>query len=201
MKTPARLFSALSIILLFFLTSCASTKVTNEWKDPNFSSQKFKKIMVLGVAKQPRNRKLYEDKFVKQLAAKGVTAIASHTLIPHEDMREKAKIVQSIQGLGIDGVIVTRVRDIKEKQKGGRQSLLYEHYNESFTFVSYSSYNDGGTPNRKQKFSFESKLYEVKTEKPVFSLSSDTIAQDNIKKRLDSYINIVVSKMAENDLL
>ena len=36
MKTPARLFSALSIILLFFLTSCASTKVTSEWKDPNF---------------------------------------------------------------------------------------------------------------------------------------------------------------------
>jgi len=64
MKTPARLFSALSIILLFFLTSCASTKVTNEWKDPNFTSQKFKKIMVLGVAKQPRNRKLYENKFL-----------------------------------------------------------------------------------------------------------------------------------------
>ena len=157
--------------------------------------------MVLGVAKQPRNRKLYEDKFVQQLAAKGITAIASHTLIPHEDMRDKATIVQTVQSLGADGVIVTRVRDIKEKQKGGRQSLLYEHYNDSFTFVSYSSYNDGGTPNRKQKFSFESKLYEVKTEKPVFSLSSDTIAQDNIKKRLDSYINIVVSKMAENDLL
>ena len=127
MKTPIKLFGALSILMLFFLTSCAATKVTDEWKDPNFSSQKFKKIMVLGLAKQPRNRKLYEDKFVRQLKGKGVEAIASHTLISHENMRDKANVVQTIKEIGADGVIVTRVRDIKEKQKGGRQviSVLY----------------------------------------------------------------------------
>jgi hypothetical protein len=57
MKTPIKLFSALAILILFFLTSCASTKVTGEWKDPNFSSQKFKNIMVIGLAKQPRDLK------------------------------------------------------------------------------------------------------------------------------------------------
>jgi len=200
MKTPIKLFSALAILILFFLTSCASTKVTSEWKDPNFSSQKFKNIMVLGLAKQPRDRKLYEDKFVRQLKGKGIMATASYTLITQENMRDKATIVQTIKSVGFDGVIITRVRDIKEKQRGGVHRTMYEYHEDHFTFVASGSY-DAGTVTRKQKFNFESKLYDVKTKKPVFSLSSKTIAQDNIRKRLDSYISIVVNKMIENNLL
>ncbi len=39
MKTTTRLFAALSILMLFFMTSCASTKVTGEWKDPQHDGQ------------------------------------------------------------------------------------------------------------------------------------------------------------------
>ena len=198
MKTPTRLFGALSIMLLFFLTSCASTKVTGEWKDPNFSSQKFKKIMVIGAAKQPTQRKSYEDKFVRQLEAKGIMAISSHTLIPHDKMRDKATVVQTIEGMGIDGVIVTRVRDITEKQQHPRRDHMDHYYDTSLGLA--SSYRKS-SPTYKQKFSFESKLYDTKTEKLVFSLSSNTSAQDNIEKHLGSYIKKVVNKLIQNNLL
>ena len=201
MKTLTRLFGALSIMLLFFLTSCASTKVTGEWKDPDFSSQKFKKILVLGVAKQPAQRKLYEDEFVQQLEAKGTKAIASHTLIPHDEMREKEKIVQNIEGQGIDGVIITRLRNLKEKAPIGRQRNMHVYYSDIFSYVSI--YDTPGTSGQtyQQKYSLESKLYDAKTEKPVFSLFSDTVAQDDVAKRLDSYIKTVVNKLVENNLI
>jgi len=201
MKTPSRLFGAIYIMLLFFLTSCASTKVTGEWKDPDFSSQKFKKIMVLGVAKQPANRNLYEDKFVQHLEARGIKAIASHTLIPFDEMREKEKIVQHIDGQGFDGVIITRLRNLKEKAPIGRQRNMHAYYSDSFTFVSV--YDTPGTANLtyQQKYSLESKLYDARTEKPVFSLSSDTVAQNDVAKRLDSYIRTVVNKLIENKLI
>jgi hypothetical protein len=57
MRTTTRLFGALFILMLFFMTSCASTKVTGEWKDPNMTAKQFKKILVLGVAKQPKDRR------------------------------------------------------------------------------------------------------------------------------------------------
>jgi len=193
MKTTTRLFGALSILMLFFMTSCASTKITGEWKDPNMTAKQFKNIMVIGVAKQPRDRRAYEDEFVRQLKAKGVMAIASRTLIPHDKMRDRATIEQTVESAGFDGVIITRVVDMKSREQYYDVNM-YDYYNRSYRYSVRGS-------TEQQKFVFESKLYDVKTEKPVFSLSSDTIAQDNIKKRLDSYISIVVSKMVENNLL
>jgi len=199
MKTTTRLFGTLSIIMLFFMTSCASTRVTDEWKDPNLVTKKFKKIMVIGVAKQPTQRITYEDEFVRQLQAMGVMAISSHTIIPRDKMLDKATIVQSIEGKGIEGVIITRVRDVKEKQEYYRHSInMYDYYNSSFAVApSFQT----SSPIYKQKFNFESNLYDTKTEKLVFSLSSNTYAHDNINKRLSPYIKIVVNKLVQNNLL
>jgi hypothetical protein len=184
--------------MLFFLTSCASTKVTGEWKDPNMGDQKFEKIMVLGVAKQPKNRRLYEDEFVKQLKAKGVMVVSSRTLISHENMRDKETIVQTIESNGFDGVIISRVGNIHSKQRDYYNVRMYDYYDSGFGMI--SPYQAGIRTNT-QKFGFESNLYDAKTEKLVFSLSSDTYAQDNIHKRLGSYIRTVINKMSQNNLL
>ena len=194
MRTMTRLFGALSILMLFFLTSCASTKVTGEWKDPNLTAKQFKNIMVIGVAKQPKDRRAYEDEFVRQLKAKGVMAISSHTLIPHEEMRDSAIIVQTVKSMEFDGVIITRVADVRARQKDYYKIDMYNYYNSSFAYSTVYTTSQ-------QKFSFESNLYDAATEKLVFSLSSDTYAQNNIKKRINSYIKIVVNKLFQNNLL
>ena len=207
MNSQAKLLYALSIIMLFFLTSCASTKVVSEWKDPSLSGKKFKKIMVIGVAKQPDQRRSYEDEFVRQLQAQGVMAIPSHTLIPRDKMRDRKTITQNIEGLGIDGVIITRLKEVEDKKQffGEEDKVpydnynnMYEYYNSSFVIAPSSS---SRTPTNYQKIGFESNLYDTKTEKLVFSLASNTYAQDNIQKRLGSYIKIVVKKLSQNNLL
>ena len=207
MNTPTKLFCALSIFLLLFMTSCASTKVVSEWKDPDLSAKKFKKIMVIGVAKQPDQRRSYEDEFVRQLQAKGVMAISSHTLIPRDKMRDRATISQNIEGMGIDGVIITRLKEVQDKKQFFGEndkvpyenySNMYEYFNSSFVIAPSSRAKN---PTNYQKFGFESNLYDTNTEKLVFSLSSNTYAQDNISKRLGSYIETVVKKLSQNNLL
>lgn len=207
MKISTKLFGALSIILLFLITSCASTKVVNEWKDPNLTTKKFKKIMVIGVAKQPPQRRSYEDEFVRQLQAKGVKAIASHTLIPRDKMRDRDTITQNIEGLGVDGVIITRLKEVNDKKQffGEKDKIpydnynnMYEYYNSSFVMAPSSHSRN---PTNYQKFGFESNLYDTETEKLVFSLVSNTYAQDNIQERLGSYIKTVVTKLSQNNLL
>ena len=199
MKTTTRLFSVLCIFMLFFMTSCASTKVTGEWKDPNVTAKQFKKIMVMGVAKQPQDRRSYEDEFVRQLNAKGVMAVSSHTLIQHENMWDRETIVQTIESMEFDGVIITQVQSSKERYKYQSYTHnLYDYYNSSYAIVPYYS---GGNTTYQQQFGFESNLYDAKTQKLVFSLSSETYAQDNIRKRLGSYIEIVINKLFQNNLI
>jgi hypothetical protein len=199
MKIMTRIFSALSILILFFMTSCASTKVTGEWKDPNMTAKQYKDILVMGIAKQPQNRKSYEDEFVKQLKAKGVTAVSSHTLIRHEDIWDKDTIVQTLENNAFDGVIITQVQNSKERHKyQNYNNNMYSYYNRSYAIAPY--YRRGNTTYQ-QQFGFESNLYDAKTEELVFSLSSDTYAQDNIHKRLCSYIENVVKKLVQNNLL
>jgi hypothetical protein len=168
--------------------------VTGEWKDPNLTAKQFKKILVLGVAKQPNDRVAYEKEFVRQLTAKGVMAISSHTLIPHEEMRDSAIIVQTVKSMEFDGVIITRVADVRARQKDYYKIDMYNYYNSSFAYSTVYTTSQ-------QKFSFESNLYDAATEKLIFSLSSDTYAQNNIKKRINSYIKIVVNKLFQNNLL
>jgi hypothetical protein len=173
MKTTTRLFGALAILMFFFLTSCASTKVTGEWKDPNLTAKQFKKILVMGIAKQPKNRRFYEDEFVRQIQAKGVMAISSHTLISQENMWDRATIVQTLGSMEFDSVIITRVVDMKSRQQYYDVNM-YDYYNRSYKYRVRGS-------TEQQKFVFESNLYDAKTEKLVFSLSSNTYAQENIK--------------------
>jgi hypothetical protein len=197
MKTTSRLFGALSILMLFFITSCASTKITGEWKDPNMTAKQFKNIIVIGVAKQPKDRRAYEDEFVRQLKAKGVIAVASRTLIPHDKMRDRVAIEQTVKSGGFDGVIITRVGDTKSRERDYYRTNMYAYYNSSFAITPY--YRVGSS--NQQKYGLESNLYDATTEKLVFSLSSDTFAQDNINKRLGSYIKTVVNKLRQNNLL
>jgi len=188
-----KLFGVLSILILFFMTSCASTKVTGEWKDPNMKDKQFKKILVMGIAKQPDDRILYEDEFVKQLKAKGVMATSSYTLIERDNMWDKATIVQTVKSKEFDSVIITRVVDAQARQQNYYKYNMYDYYSR-FASPSRTTVNQ-------QKFGFESNLYDAETEKLVFSLFSDTYAQNNIKKRLGSYINTVVNKLVQNNLL
>jgi len=173
--------------------------MTGEWKAPNLTDKQFKKIMVMGIAKQPQDRKFYEDEFIRQLKDKGVEAISSYTLIKHENMRDKESIVQTIKSMEFDGVIITQVQSSKERQKYQRHNYnMYDYYNYSYAIVPY--YHRGDTIYQ-QQFGFESNLYDAKTEELVFSLSSKTYAQDNIHKRLGSYINAVINKLVQNNLI
>ena len=120
-------------------------------------------------------------------------ATSSYTLISHENMWDKETILQTLEKIKCDGVIITRMVDMKNRQQYYDVNM-YDYYNRSF------KYRVRGSTDQ-QKFVFESNLYDAKTEKLVFSLSSDTYAQENINKRLGSYIETVLNKLVQNNLL
>jgi hypothetical protein len=206
MKLPMKILSCCALALLFFLNSCASSKITGEWKDPELGSKKYSHILVIGVAKQPDRREFYEDEFAKQLNRQGIMALASHTIIPRDTMQDKDTIVKSIQGLQVDGVIVTRLQGIKEQQQvpaGGTYRVPYEYYNNMYDYYnsSFSTAPSRSYAETHEYLQLESNLYDAETEKLAFSITTDTFVREKFKSRITAYIETVVQKLKSNNLL
>jgi hypothetical protein len=77
MKRSRKLISLLLIVCTFLFASCASTTITNVWKDEGYQG-KAKKIVVIMVARLPDMRNMFEGRFVAELQARGNQAIQSH---------------------------------------------------------------------------------------------------------------------------
>jgi len=206
MKLQMKLLSGFALLLVFLLNSCASSKITGEWKDPELGSKKFSNILVIGVAKQPDRRQFYEDQFTRQLNRQGIMAIASHTIIPRDKMQDRDTIVKSIKGIGVDGVIVTRLQGMKEQRQVphgktyqvpyGYYNNMYDYYNNSFSTAPSQSYAE-----THEYLQLESNLYDAETEKLAYSITTDTFIRQKFQSRIVAYIETVVRQLQSNDLL
>ncbi len=95
------------------LASCAPmTSLTGEWKDPAYQGP-VKKVVVLGAAKQESVRNTFEDEFVKQLKARKIDAVASYTIVPFAQMKDRNVVAAKIKSIGADAILVTRLVDRK----------------------------------------------------------------------------------------
>ena len=206
MKLQIKFLNCCVILFLFFLNSCGSSKITGEWKDPQLGSRKYTNILVIGVAKQPDRRKFYEDAFAKQLNRQGIMAIASHTMIPRDKMQDKDTIVKSIEGLQVDGVIVTRLQGIMEQRQvpqGNTYRVPYGYYNNMHDYYdnSLSAAPPRSYVETHEYLQLESNLYDAETEKLAYTITTDTFVRQKFESRITEYIETVVRKLESNSLL
>jgi hypothetical protein len=77
--------SVLAIAVVVGVIGCAaSTRIVNEWTNPDYSSPRFGRMLVIAISKNPGIRRTFEDEFVAKLKAAGVDAAPSYRYIPEE---------------------------------------------------------------------------------------------------------------------
>jgi hypothetical protein len=136
------------VILVAILSSCASVKLTDNWKSNDFNSINTEKILVVAKSKDATISKLYEKEMAVRLRTRGIDAIERHLKYPllsdkePQTKEEIEKIVQQFKKDGINGIVVTALKDVKVKTKiiseGG-----YDSYSTSTNkaFISFRAYN------------------------------------------------------------
>jgi hypothetical protein len=186
------------------VTACATTQVSAIWKDPSYQARPAR-IMVIGVAKNPLNRRLFEDEFVRQLKARGTEAIASYNVLPDKQQDDQAAIAAKVKELEADTVLVTRLVSKKTVKVYVPGTVYYpppyyytwpDYYGYSFRYIyspAYITENEYAV--------IETNLYETGNDKLVWAASSETLISDSNKSLIKSYIGIMVSTMAEQGLL
>lgn len=103
------------LFFIFFLCSCASGKLIQEFKTPQINDYRTNKILVIGISADETTRSLFENKVVDALKAKGVMAVNSVDFFPNSFTQNESTTIQlnaiesQLLGAGFDTILVAKI--------------------------------------------------------------------------------------------
>jgi hypothetical protein len=94
---------------------CTQAKMTTMWRDPAYQAGTMTKVFAIAVRKDPVRRRLWEDAFVAELKAHGVSGLASYSLFPSA-VPDSLQVSDLVHSEGYDGVALSvRLPDETER--------------------------------------------------------------------------------------
>lgn len=192
---------------VFLLFSCANTKITQQWTDPD-NKKVYKDLLIIGIAESEQNRRIYETQFIQSLREHGVEAVASYTLLKSTEKINRNTVTNAIKGLDIDGVIVTHLVSDKEESVyrpgtvvnsggyGGYGRGMYGYNNYVNSYVATPGYYQSV-----QTYVLETNLFDVETEKLIWSARSRTFAPDSVDELIVDLVELIVTNLEEKNLI
>lgn len=157
-------------VLIVAVSGCANNStITHSYIDPTANKLGLSGVLVIAVTKKMESRVDFEDAFAKALRAKGVNAVASHTLLP-QIKPTKDEVIEAASGAHVDTVLVTRYL-------GAQNQEIYHpgtiYYGVTPAYSPHGGYGYGG---------YYGRAYEVAYQQPVwtsnvtYTLTSDLFA-------------------------
>lgn len=207
MKTKFMVKSGVIAVLLTVLSACTNTKLSEVWVDPDFKKS-FNDVLVIGIAESQQNRRAYESYVVAELEALGVEAVASYKLIKSDVTIERKTVLAAIDGLDIDGVIVTHLVGIDEETvyrpsmdympvySGGYYGGLYSYYPHVNTYVTRPGYYT-----THETYMLETNLYDVNSEELVWSAHSRSFAPESTDEVIVDLTKLIIADLEEKKLI
>lgn len=190
---------------------CSSSKITSTWKADDIKQQQFNKILVLGLIREnDRNVQEYmENHMVGDLRALGYDAVSSLKIYGPKafDKMEEDEAVKKIEDSGIDAVLTIVLLDKTREQKYIPANIYYSPFgteSRRFWQYRYSLYNRIYQPGyylTDTKYFWESNLYEMSTQKLIYSVQTQSFEPENIEAMGHEYGKLIVTNMLKNGVL
>ncbi len=172
---------ALSVVFLLASFGCASTKMVKNWVYPERGPLKFEKVMALVILQDKFARRAGEDEMVRQI--KKVEAIAGYTVLPDRGLEDESHLRKAVAESGVDGIIVMRpVYDQNEvSYVPGSYPMAYNSFYGYYGWAYPLAYSPGYYRSDRL-VGVETNIYDVETEKLVWSGLSQTTNPKDVKK-------------------
>ena len=206
---PFRL--VLTMLLLSLLGGCAATSMDATWTNPEYKGGAVKSIFIIGAAKTDLTRRLFEDEFGRQLAAKGVKGVSSYQHMSLAELENKNATVAKMKAAGADSVIIAKVTGQRtdtvvnpgRTYVSGGSPYYPSHYRDNwhdYYRTSYSVVNQPATVTNFQVFTIETNLYDVDSGM-IWSARSETIAGGQLQATIKEFIGLLVKDLAKNGVI
>ena len=176
-----------AFVMLFHFTACTkpTTNFSSIWKDETYQAQ-TERILVINAFKDPGYRRQFEDGFVTALKDRRIDAVVSYRVMPDIStpvLVDKDAIAVQAKAVGADAVFINRPLGTEQKD----------------VWVS----NTDGTDKYKLYINTQTDVYDMRTNRLVFSVSAETRIQKNklYADQIQSYIKDLVNMMSQAGLL
>jgi hypothetical protein len=184
------------------LAACASTQLKATWKDPAFSGPPLKKLLVIGAVHSDLNRRVFEDAFAGALNAAGSSGVASYPLLPESGAIPNERVQQGVQRSGADAVLVTRLMRVRQDVNVTPSHAYPGFYGAGFRGWYGGAYAMAPADVRVYDvLTIESTLWNVGTDKPVWSGTSEVTAPSNIADASKELADVLIAKMKADGVI
>ena len=215
MRNPGQAIPRAARLLLAALllvgAGCASTTLTNVWRDPTYSGGPLRSVLVMGISEETSTRRIFEDEFSAKLQAVGVTAIPSYTLIPQDGPAEPVVLDAAIAKAGAQGVLVTRLPRIERRTNYGpgyygpgyyRAVPAAGYYRNFYGY--YSSAWARYSPPQPYEYdvvALETNLWSPKQGELVWSGITESFAPSNVRQATREFADVIIEALREQKLI
>ena len=191
----------------FILSSCSANKLTSSWKDASLDQYQMGTVLVVGIARDETKRRIYEDTFVSSLTEAGVQAIPSYTVSKQSVEPSEKALREMLTKAHATSVLITHMISQKETESYQRSarligtnnyygSTLYGYY----PFI-WSSIAPAGSYTSTIKVMLETNLYDVKTERLLWSAHSESTDPVMTRKYYQELIDLFLDDLKKDNLL
>lgn len=203
-------------ILLILLTplliiGCGpSTVITATWKSPASATKKYNRIMVAALTSNTIAKETVENE-IAMVLSNSATVLKSITEFPPDITNSdtnKVIILNKVKDTNVDAILTVSLinKETESRYIPGRSPydpLGYSYYNSFWGYYSYIypfAYNQGYYIQERTYF-IETNLYDVETEKLVWSAQSKTYNPEDLKTFSKEFANIIVSRLKKDGIL
>jgi hypothetical protein len=189
MTTRGRFLAPL-LLAIACLAGCAHPfRVTGSWNEGATRPQTFKKLLVVGVSPDYRQRCNFEAALAGMLRSDTVTAIASCSAMTPEEHLSRESIERIVASAGVDGVLATRlVTASASVQEGGSQDTRgsgmykatgvgYGYYGMPVIYGEFAA--QSSIFSLEHQFELATQLYETRGSSLVYSLKTTAKTQES----------------------
>lgn len=111
-----RLAAGLTVLLFAVTAACGSqTKIEKLYQDPDVRGVQYQRLLVIGIAGDPDQRRRIEDLLAASLAAENVASTAGHTRLGSSPVLLQDDIEQAAAATDSDGILIAHLVSVSTK--------------------------------------------------------------------------------------
>lgn len=204
-KSRIILFVLIITSSTFFISCGGGTQVLGTWKNDKVAINKIDKILVIGIAKDPWVRKMFESELKEEFADYGVEAVSSLEIVSPDEKITKENFEIYFGKENFDAALVSHV--VAENIERTRvynytpsygYAGFYGYYGSVYTYA----YNPSpGYIVEQKNVNLETNVFEINSKELAWSAISETFDAKRASDIIDPVVQIIVEEMQSDGLI
>ncbi len=205
-------YSFALIVIVFAIGCSTSTSITGVWRSPDNGAVRYKNLCVAAITENVTNKNVVEQEMFEQLNSKGVKSAKLGALLPYKfsgAQTEKDLILDKAKTAGCDGILTFALIKQKEETRYVPGNATYAppvRYGYYGTFGGYYGYYGNqmynpGYYTHDEIYFIETNLYDVASEKLVWSAQSKTYNPSGIQQFAEDFTVTITRQMIKSHVI